>query len=144
MSDGQPNPCPACGRYDNRVLTVDAVVLDEGQVLLIKRKNDPYAGYWALPGGYVDFNETAQAAAHRELEEETGLSALSSVFVGLFDEPDRHPRQVVSAAYLVAAWEGELKAGDDAAEAAWFPVDALPDALGFDHRRIIAQALGAE
>jgi 8-oxo-dGTP diphosphatase len=125
-------------------MTVDAVVVDEGRVLLIRRKNEPCQGAWALPGGYMDFNETAQEAAHRELEEETGLAAAASIFVGLFDEPGRHPRQVVSAAYLVPDWEGELKAGDDAAEAAWFPVDALPEQLAFDHRHIIEKALGAE
>jgi 8-oxo-dGTP diphosphatase len=144
LSDGHPNPCPASGRYDNRVMTVDAVVLDEGRVLLIRRKNEPFRDYWALPGGYMDFNETAQEAAHRELEEETGLTAAASIFVGLFDEPGRHPRQVVSAAFLVPDWEGELKAGDDAVEAAWFPVDTLPEQLAFDHRQIINQALGTE
>jgi 8-oxo-dGTP diphosphatase len=130
-------PCPACGRWRNRALTVDAVLIDAGRVLLVKRKNDPYRGYWALPGGYMDFDETAQAASARELAEETGIIARASVFIGLFDDPARHSDQAIAAAYLVTKWEGKVQAGDDAAEAGWFPVTALPANVAFDHRKII-------
>ena len=133
-------PCPVCGRWRNRALTVDAVVFDRDKVLLVKRKNEPYRGCWALPGGYMDFDETAQAAAHRELAEETGLEARVSRLVGIFDTPGRHPDQVVSAAYLVTVWQGAARAGDDAAEAEWFPLERLPPDVAFDHDLIIAAA----
>ena len=141
MSEQSKKPCPVCGRYENRVMTVDAVVLDNGRVLLVKRKNEPFKGRWALPGGYMDFNESARTAAHRELEEETGLSAQASDFIGLFDDPIRHPQQVVSAAYVVTRWQGTVQAGDDADQAAWFPAEALPEELAFDHDKIIETAL---
>ena len=140
MSEQTASPCPVCGRHENRVMTVDAVVFDHDRVLLIKRNNDPYKGHWALPGGYMDFNETAQAASHRELREETGLTAVSSEFIGLFDQPGRHPQQVVSAAFHVTEWRGTVQAGDDAGEAAWFPCDSLPAPLAFDHEAIISDA----
>ena len=133
-------PCAACGRWKSRVMAVDAVVVDQGRVLLVKRKNDPFKGYWALPGGYMDFGETAMEASARELLEETGVRAIASVFIGLFDDPARHPEEVVSAAYLVTKWEGAAVAGDDAAEAKWFPLTELPPNIGFDHGKIIGQA----
>lgn len=127
----------------------DTVVIRRGpsgrQVLLIRRGREPYRGAWALPGGFIEPFERPEDAARRELAEETGL-VLSSPFalVGVYGDRGRDPRGwTVSAAY-VALVEGEAPAvlgGDDADEARWFDVQALPT-LAFDHARIVADALG--
>lgn len=143
-----PNP-PA---YDNYCyLTVDIVLLAriEGRphVLLIRRSetNDAFGGWWALPGGYVDAGERIAEAARRELAEETGLTAPASwVRVGIYDTPERDPRdRVVSVAY--AAWlpaPVTPQAGDDAADAAWMPVTTAltTQRLAFDHTDILRDA----
>ena len=134
------SPCPYCGRYKNRVATVDAVVIKHDKVLLIKRTNEPFKDYWALPGGYMDFNENALEASVRELKEETGLSAEHIRFISVYSDPSRHPQQVVSVAYLIDKWQGQVKAGDDAGQAEWFTLSKLPSNLAFDHRRILGQA----
>ncbi|KFM23062.1 ADP-ribose pyrophosphatase [Auxenochlorella protothecoides] len=113
-----------CNEYPRPGLTVDAVMVtgeERPQVLLIRRKNDPFAGSWALPGGFVDEGEDLGAAAARELEEETGLSAREAGLtqVGAFGEPGRDPRGwCVSVAYaaLLPA-QAEVLGADDAEEA---------------------------
>lgn len=122
----------------------DAVVVNEhGRVLLIQRGWDPFEGSWALPGGHVDENETARAACARELAEEAGIrvAAPGLRLVGVYDAPDRDPRgRYVSVAFLARVNGGVLaKAGDDAADAAWFDLDKLPS-LAFDHDQIIREA----
>ena len=131
--------CLSCGRYQTRSVTVDAIVInDKRQILLIKRKNQPYQNHWALPGGYLDQNETALQGALRELREETSLSAETAEFFGFYDEPDRDPKQNVSFVYLVRQFTGLLKAGDDALEAKFVSLSSLPDNIAFDHWSIIA------
>jgi len=131
--------CPSCGQYKNRALTVDAVIVKDGKILLIKRGREPYKGFWGNAGGYVDHDETAEDAAIRETFEETGLIAKSIKFIGLYTDPKRHPEQAVSAAYALEV-EGEPKAGDDAVEIKWFDIDKLPP-LAFDHEKIIGDYL---
>jgi len=133
--------------YPRPALTVDCVVFaieDEVlKVLLIRRANDPYAGTWALPGGFVDMDETLESAARRELGEETGLEDLFLEQLYTFGQPVRDPRgRVVSVAYyaLVNLAGRQVRADSDASAASWFPVDALPD-LAFDHREILDTAL---
>jgi len=111
-------------------------------ILLIQRRHDPFAGRWALPGGFVNENEALEAAALRELEEETGVAGVRLEQVGAYGDPGRDPRgHTVTAAYLArVSKEIAATAADDAADAAWFPVDALPP-LAFDHALIIADAL---
>lgn len=129
-------------------LTADTVVLagpDEDLfVLLIKRGNPPFAGAWALPGGFIDPGETPEEAARRELAEETGLDWTGSLdIVDIYGEPGRDPRGwTISAAYLAVApvEPPAVLGGDDAAEAGWFPLAELPE-LAFDHARIIADAV---
>jgi len=130
---------------ENISYTVDAVVLStDGKVLLIKRGGEPYKGSWALPGGYVDPGETSRKAVARELREETSVVAMPVEFtmIGVFDEPDRDPRgRVVSAAYALEVLPNtEVTADDDAAEAQWWPLSALPS-LAFDHAEIIREAI---
>lgn len=113
-------------------------------VLLVRRAAEPFAGTWALPGGFVDEGERLEDAARRELAEEAGIGfADSLVQAGAFGDPGRDPRGwTVSVAFVGEAGETlpATEAGDDAAEAAWHRLDELPD-LAFDHGRIIAAAL---
>ena len=128
------------------MVTVDAVVFSGNgslrQLVLIRRGNDPYAGCWALPGGFVDMDESLEAAAARELEEETGLCTVALRQFHAFGAPGRDPRgRNICVAYVGLLPEAmPLCAADDAVEAAWFPVDALPP-LAFDHDKIVAMAL---
>lgn len=127
-------------KYPRPALSADCVVVRGGKVLLIRRKNPPFMGRWALPGGFVEPGETLAEAARRELREETGLRALSLRQVEAFGDPGRDPRGwVVSVAFFIRA-AGELKAGDDAADAAWFDA-AKPPPLAFDHKKVLAAAL---
>lgn len=132
-------------------LAVDMVLLavhdDALHVLLIKRGWPPFEGAWALPGGYVDEGETFDAAARRELQEETSLVAPPHLErVDVYGDPGRDPRgRVVSVAYVaVLPTMPHPTAGDDAREARWTPVaDALatPEGLAFDHHRILTDAV---
>jgi 8-oxo-dGTP diphosphatase len=128
-------PCPACGRFANRGVTIDALILRKDKILLIKRAAEPFKGFWALPGGYVEWDETTEEAVQREVEEEVGLSVTSLKFIGLYSNPKRHPKQCIDLAYAVET-EGEVKAGDDAADYEWKSIQNLPD-LALDHRHII-------
>ena len=126
-------------------VTVDSVVFcnanNKFKVLLIKRRNDPFEGQWALPGGFIDENEDLITAAKRELEEETGVVVNTMEQVRAFGKPDRDPRgRTISIAFVSRIFEeASLKAGDDAAEASWVIIDHLPQ-LAFDHAEIIEAA----
>ncbi|OHA03773.1 MAG: hypothetical protein A3I44_03270 [Candidatus Sungbacteria bacterium RIFCSPLOWO2_02_FULL_51_17] len=135
------------GKRQDFSLTVDMVIFtvvdDTLNVLLVKRKYEPFAGIWALPGGFVEEDETPREAAERELLEEAGLSASYLEQLYTFGEPRRDPRgRVVSVAHfaLVPASQLKIRAGDDAADARLFPVHNLPK-LAFDHKDIIAYAV---
>ncbi|WP_443333310.1 NUDIX domain-containing protein [Streptomyces sp. CB01580] len=123
--------------------TADVVCIRGRDVLLIERGWDPHAGMLALPGGHVDPGETSRAAAARELLEETGVrvDADGLVQVGVWDEPDRDPRgRYITAAYaIVVPDDTTAQAGDDAVDARWVPLDALPQ-LAFDHGAIVTAA----
>jgi 8-oxo-dGTP diphosphatase len=122
-------------------IMVDVIVSsEEGHILLIRRGSDPYEGYWALPGGFVEVGETLEEAAAREAEEETGLEVEIIRLVGVYSDPDRDPRgHNVSCAYLAHAQSGELSAATDADEASF--LDPSTVELAFDHEKIIADAL---
>jgi ADP-ribose pyrophosphatase YjhB (NUDIX family) len=135
--------CARCGSdvetYRNPFPTVDIVVIRDRKILLIERKNPPEG--WALPGGFIDYGESAETAAVRELREETGLIASRIDLLGVYSEPGRDPRfHTLSVVYLAQA-DGVVQAGDDAGRAEWFEFDLLPGLIAFDHRRIIADAL---
>jgi len=132
-------PCPHCGRYDNRAVTVDAVVIHNNKILLIKRGVEPDAGKWALPGGYVGWDESASEAVARELKEETGLIAKDTKFIEVRSLPTRHPRQTIDIVFLITEFAGSPTFGDDAQDSGWFPIDDLPNTLAFDHKEIIIQ-----
>ena len=120
-------------------LTVDVVVSDGTKVVLIQRKNEPFQGAWALPGGFVDYGETVEQAALREVKEETGLDVELEGLLGVYSGPDRDPRgHTVSVVFFAKKKKGKLKAGSDASdvmEGLIAKVDKLQ--LAFDHAIII-------
>jgi 8-oxo-dGTP diphosphatase len=120
-------------------LTVDAIILFKNGLVLVKRKNPPYQGKFALPGGFVEIGESAEKAAAREAFEETGLLVEIIKLVGVYSDPQRDPRgHTVSVCYL-ARGSGKLKGGSDAASAELFELDAIPE-LAFDHNKMINDA----
>lgn len=127
-------------------VTVDVVIFAVRaralSVLLVRRGRPPFEGRWAIPGGFVEPDETLEEAAARELEEETGVRDVWLEQLYTFGDPGRDPRgRVVTVAYLaLVRGDAVLVAGTDAREAAWHRMDALPD-LAFDHARILAYAL---
>ena len=123
------------------VLTVDALIADPCRgVLLIRRGRPPFAGRWALPGGFVERGETCEAACAREAREETGLQVVPVAVAGVYSDPARDPRfHTCSVVYLCRVVGGRLSGGDDAAEARWF-ADLTGVALAFDHARILTDA----
>ena len=132
--------------YPRAALSVDAVVFGRApagmHVLLIRRAHPPYEDHWALPGGFLDLHETLEQAALRELEEETGIKLARIEQLRTFDAVNRDPRErVLSVAHvtLVDMAAHPPKGSDDAAEARWFALDALPK-LAFDHAAILAFA----
>ena len=138
---------PYTYEYPRPMVTVDVVVAAPGakgrDVLLIRRGREPFKGMWALPGGFLDLDEELEAAAARELREETGVAVDAAALreIGVFGALGRDPRgRTITAAYL-AVLEDRPRArpGDDAAETGWFPIDDLPE-TAFDHDEIIARA----
>ena len=129
------------------MVTADAAVLckfeDTVKLLMIKRKNDPCKGCWALPGGFLELDEELETCAARELFEETGLSNVALEQLHTFGTIGRDPRgRLITVVYvgLVSPQCAHVKAGDDAAKAQWFPVDKLPDNMAFDHSDIARMA----
>jgi ADP-ribose pyrophosphatase YjhB (NUDIX family) len=136
--------CPKCGYiwYRNPVPAAGVVLVETGRVLLVKRRWDPRAGAWCLPAGFMEAGETPEQTAVRELEEETGviaqLTGLFGVYAG-FDDPRV---RAVLILYAGVATGGTPRAGDDAIELAWYPLDALPDDLAFaSHRQALAELI---
>ncbi len=133
--------------YPRPMVTVDAVVFRWAsggrEVLLIERRHDPFAGRWALPGGFVEMDESLEDAVARELAEETGLTGVILEQFYTFGAPGRDPRgRTISVAFAGEGGTGHdrVPAGDDAQSAGWFPIDALPP-LAFDHQRIVEYAV---
>jgi len=133
--------------FPHMAVTVDAVLFDQSidpaQVLLIQRENDPFAGHWAFPGGYVDMDEPVRDAALRELKEETGAVVKDIDFLGYYDAIDRDPRERTLSFAFVGVTSKSMHAvvgTDDASDAQWFPVDNIPE-LAFDHQMILEDAL---
>lgn len=134
-------------KYPHPAVTTDCVVFGfDGNglnLLLIERGIEPYKGSWALPGGFLNMDETAEQGALRELQEETGVKDIYVEQLQAFTGVERDPRErVLTIAFLafVRQEKYEVIAGDDAAKAQWFPVNQLPE-LAFDHKEIIRVAL---
>lgn len=135
-------------KYERPSVTVDVVIfsLRSGRlhVLMVQRKHWPYADHWAIPGGFVNMDESLETAARRELMEETGVYDLYMEQLYTFGEPGRDPRtRVISVAYfaLIRSEEQTLQVSDESNDVRWFPVDELPSPLAFDHDKILRFAL---
>jgi 8-oxo-dGTP diphosphatase len=135
-----------CYRYPHPAVTTDVVLFtirdEKLQLLLIRRRNPPFQGQWALPGGFLDMDEDLADCALRELKEETGIGNVYLEQLYTFGKPGRDPRErVISVAYygLVPSESITLKPDTDATEAAWFAFGELPE-LAFDHRQIVEKA----
>lgn len=136
-----------CYPFPRPAVTVDIVIFRESEqleILLVKRKKNPFRGQWSFPGGFVDEDEKLLDAAKRELREETGLERIRLEQFQAFGDPGRDPRgHTISIAHFGIARPGaEPSAGDDAAEAGWFPADR-PPRLAFDHPKILRAARAA-
>lgn len=134
-------------KYERPSVTVDVVIFslvdNDLQVLLVKRKYPPFAGIWAIPGGFVRMEESLEDAAMRELAEETGVTDVYIEQLYTFGDPDRDPRtRVITVAYFALVPHDAIRPrpGDDAAETAWYSMFDLPR-LAFDHEDILAYAL---
>ena len=132
-----------CYEYPRPAVTADIVVIktleNQRQVLLIERKHPPFEGMWALPGGFMNMDETLEQAAPRELQEETGITGVELEQIHTFSKVDRDPRhRTITTVFIGYANENtpEPEAGDDAAKARWFPLENLPS-LAFDHSEVI-------
>ena len=118
-------------------LTVDVIVEYKGGIVLVKRRNPPLG--WALPGGFVDYGETAEEAAKREVKEETGLEISRVLQFGLYSDPKRDDRFHTASLVFSAKAKGRLQSGSDAAAARVFSCCSLPLPLAFDHEKIITE-----
>lgn len=119
------------------MLTVDAIILIKDSIVLIKRRNPPFQGMWALPGGFVDYGETVENAVRREAKEETGLDVEIEKLVGVYSDPDRDPRgHTISVCFLCKPVGGNLKANTDSMDVKEFKLSKIPE-LAFDHEKIL-------
>jgi ADP-ribose pyrophosphatase YjhB (NUDIX family) len=119
----------------NPIPTIDLIIEYNKGIILINRKNPPEG--WALPGGFVDYGESLEAAAVREAKEETGLEVELLRQFHAYSDPKRDPRHHTITIVFIAKAKGQATAGDDAKELGLFNKDTLPDQLAFDHRAII-------
>ena len=134
--------------YPRPAVTTDTIVFKSGEkcieILLIKRKRDPFKNYWALPGGFLEIEETPESGARRELTEETGVSAKMLKEVGAFGDIDRDPRgRTITIAYYTFMKSNNnsgIKALSDAKDARWFSINDIPE-MAFDHRAILDEAI---
>ncbi|MBR9689708.1 MAG: NUDIX hydrolase [Candidatus Altiarchaeota archaeon] len=124
-----------------RQVAVDAVIVKNGKILLIKRAFEPFKGMWALPGGRLDDGETVERAAIREAKEETGFDIQLKYLIGVFSEPKRDPRGAMSIAFSAIVTGGEITPNKEAQDISWFPITDLPE-LAADHIKIIKKFIG--
>ena len=132
-------------KYPRPAVTADMIVLteeSEPKILLIQRGGEPFKGCWAFPGGFMEIDETTEQCARRELKEETGLEVGEIRQVGAYSKVDRDPRgRTITVAYVTRIPEPLPVQGlDDAAQAQWWPINALPP-LAFDHADILRETL---
>lgn len=129
-------------RYGRKpALTVDGIIFLGDSFLAVKRKNEPFQGMFALPGGFVDYGETVEQAVVREILEETSIHTKVHLPVGVYSRPDRDPRgHTISCVFIMSSISGKAKAGDDAAAVKWLSWKE-PGELAFDHAEILKDAV---
>jgi len=124
-------------------LTVDAIIkVNDDKIVLVKRKNPPYKGWWALPGGIVEYGETVEEAVKREVGEETGLEIEIEKLVNVYSDPKRDPRgHFISICFLCRKTGGTLRAATDAANVSTFSLKEVKNLkLAFDHKKMLEDA----
>lgn len=133
--------CPKCGtvHYDNPRPAVTVVAVQNGNILLVQRAVAPALGEWCLPGGFMELRESAAEAAHRELKEETGLSAASLSLLGVCPFPGGIEQDLLVLGFIAEGINGTIEAGDDAQDARYFPLHNHPRVAFRCHREIIRQ-----
>ena len=138
--------CGSCGHvvYVNPIPAACQVVIEDGSVLLTLRASDPRKGMWCLPGGFVEWGESPVEGAKRELFEETGVTAESLDLVGVYESVSGPRRHVMLVAYRVVTWSGDIRAGDDAEEVAWYAVDDIPPLAFKVHEQVLADIFDKE
>ncbi|KZX13751.1 NUDIX domain-containing protein [Methanobrevibacter oralis] len=132
------------GKYKIPSLTTDIFIFDNNfNFILIKRKNDPFKNYWALPGGFVDYGECVEDAAIREAKEETSIDVKLENLINIYSKPDRDPRgHTISIVYSAKGNLEDRKANDDACDIGIFNKDELSKVnIAFDHEKIIKDCL---
>ena len=125
--------------FRNPVPTVDIIIEQGGEIILIERKNPPHG--WALPGGFVDYGESLESAAQREALEETGLTVDLLGQFHTYSDPSRDPRQHNISTGFIAQAKGKPQAGSDALKARFFTKNTLPEKIAFDHALILEDYL---
>lgn len=125
--------------FKNPAPTVDVIIEKAGKIVLVKRKNEPFKGMLALPGGFVEYGETVEQAAMRETLEETGLKVELKEILGVYSDPKRDPtKHTLAAVFIAKEVGGKLEADDDAEEVEWFDLNEIDfDILAFDHGKMI-------
>ena len=138
---GKGEYCSKCARFNSRDIAINAILIrlrnNKKEILLVLRAQDPDKGWWDIPGGYLDWDETLEEATSRELKEETGLVASpeSFKFFNIFSNPNNKPKnQVVDIYYVSKKFSGNIKIQEsEVLEAKWFDLNNLPDNVAFDH-----------
>ena len=121
---------------NNISVTVDGIIYLHRKIVFVKRKYPPFQNHWALPGGHIEYGESAEEAVVREVEEETGLTTEILKLVGVYSDPNRDPRgHKISICYSLLPSTYEIRAGSDAEDVKWF--HAPPDDLAFDHSQML-------
>lgn len=125
--------------YRNPVPTVDIIIQQESNILLIKRKNDPFKDHLSLPGGFVNEGELVEEAARREMWEETSLTVEPIEILGVYSDPNRDPRRhVLTVVWVAIVVNGIARANDDSIEVQWLPLNDIDSTrLAFDHKEIL-------
>jgi len=129
--------------YKNPIPTVDIIIEKDDKVVLIRRKNEPFRGKLAIPGGFVNEGELIEDRAIQEAKEETSLDVELKEILGVYSIPDRDPRgHLMTTVFIAKPISGKMKGGDDAAEATWFKLtDKILNEVSFDHKKILTDYL---
>jgi len=129
--------------YKNPVPTVDIIIEKDDKIVLIRRKNEPFKGKLAIPGGFVNEGELIEDRAITEAKEETSLDVELKEILGVYSIPDRDPRgHLMTTVFIARPMSGRVKGGDDAADACWFKLtDKILNELSFDHKKILTDYL---
>jgi len=123
-------------------MAADVLIVKHGKILMLKRNIEPFLGYWCLPGGHLEGDETIEETAQREAKEETGLEVKLENLIGVFSDPKRDPRKIISVAFSATIAGGKAKINDESSYFRWFEITKLPEKIAADHLKIIKTYFG--